>query len=101
MHPRGLGAGHGLALVWFRQIDSSHSTSPRGAVDFEFMQNGSALALNERNSGRTWAASADYELIDNWNDLRELQNDDEKVEQNNPDKPPTVEKTPAPAGGAR
>ena len=64
-----------------------------GTVDFEFMQNGSALALNERNSGRTWAASADYELIDNWEDLRELQNDEEKVEQNNPDEPPIVEKS--------
>ena len=63
------------------------------AVDFEFMQNGSALALNDRNSGRTWAASAGYELIDNWTDLRKLQNDEEKIEQNDPDEPPIVEKS--------
>ncbi|MCD2443917.1 Ig-like domain-containing protein [Agromyces sp. SYSU K20354] len=67
-----------------------------GAAEFEFMANGSALALNDRRSGRTWAASADYEFINNWKDLLDIQSDDEEVEQNDPHEPPTVEKSQLP-----
>ncbi|GAA1748451.1 Ig-like domain-containing protein [Agromyces humatus] len=67
-----------------------------GLADFEFMANGSALALNDRRSGNTWAASADYELIDNWKQLLDEQRDEEEVEQNDPNTKPTVEKSQIP-----
>ncbi|GAA1802921.1 Ig-like domain-containing protein [Agromyces neolithicus] len=67
-----------------------------GGADFAFMQNGDALALNDRRSGRTWAASADYQLIDNWQKLVDTRDDDVQVEQNDPNTTPTVEKSQVP-----
>lgn len=69
--------------------DLEGSTSA-GALSFD--ANGDALALNDRRSGRAWAASAEYGLIDNWDELLERERDDETIEQNDPDTEPTVEK---------
>ena len=63
-----------------------------GATALDFGGNGDALVLNDRRSGRTWAASADYGLIDNWADLLETERDDETIEENDPDTPPILEK---------
>ncbi|MET0577668.1 MAG: Ig-like domain-containing protein, partial [Ilumatobacteraceae bacterium] len=71
-----------------------------GALDLAFDENGEALVLNDRSSGRAWAASADYGLIDNWDDLLARERDDETIEQNDPDTPPTVEKGQVPPAAA-
>ncbi|MFD4420386.1 Ig-like domain-containing protein [Agromyces sp. NPDC058484] len=67
-----------------------------GGGDFEFLANGDTLVLNERKRGTTWAASDDYGLIDNWNLLLADERDDETVEQNDPETPPTIDKTQVP-----
>ncbi len=63
-----------------------------GATDIAFLANGDALVLNDRTTGKAWAASAGYGLIDNWDDLLKTERDEETVEQNDPDTRPTVEK---------
>lgn len=67
-----------------------------GASSLDFAVNGSALVLNDRRSGRTWAASAGYGLIDNWNELLDDQRDDETIEQNDPNSEPILEKSQVP-----
>ncbi|MBM7504309.1 Ig-like domain-containing protein [Agromyces aurantiacus] len=64
----------------------------RGAA-LAFLANGDAVVLNDRRTGRSWAASEDYGLIDNWADLLAIERDDQTVEQNDPDTPPTIEKS--------
>ncbi|MFF2390688.1 Ig-like domain-containing protein [Agromyces sp. NPDC058104] len=60
--------------------------------DLDYLANGTALVLNDRGNGRTWAASREYQRIDNWKDLLDLEQDDEQLEQNDPDDRPTIEK---------
>ncbi|WP_430646102.1 Ig-like domain-containing protein [Agromyces sp. GXS1127] len=67
-----------------------------GALALDFRDNGHALVLNDRRSGASWAASGDYGLIDNWDDLLAVERDDETVEQNDPDAHPTIEKVQVP-----
>ena len=59
-----------------------------GAGDFAFLVNGDTLVLNDAKSGKTWAASDDYGLIDNWDALLADERDEETVEQNDPDMSP-------------
>ncbi|MBT2498278.1 fibronectin type III domain-containing protein [Agromyces sp. ISL-38] len=65
-------------------------------AELSYLANGGALVLNDRRSGRTWAASDDYGLIDNWDELLATEQDEETVEQNDPDTKPTIEKSQAP-----
>ncbi|WP_051138669.1 Ig-like domain-containing protein [Agromyces italicus] len=60
--------------------------------DLDFLANGTALVLNDRGNGRTWAASRDYQRIDNWKELLEAERDDEQLERNDPEDRPTIEK---------
>lgn len=61
-----------------------------------FRANGGALVLNDPRSGRSWAASGDHGLIDNWDELLADTRDDDTVERNDPATPPTLEKAQAP-----
>lgn len=61
-----------------------------------FLANGDAFVLNDRQTGATWAAGARYELIDNWQELLEVERDERRVEQNDPDSPVATEKSQVP-----
>lgn len=61
-----------------------------------FRENGDALVLNDPRSGRSWAASGDHGLIDNWDELLAQSRDDDTVERNDPATPPTLEKAQTP-----
>jgi hypothetical protein len=67
-----------------------------GSPTLEFRANGDALVLNDTRSGRSWAASGDHGLIDNWDALLADRRDDDTVERNDPATPPTLEKAQAP-----
>jgi hypothetical protein len=67
-----------------------------GSSALTFRANGDALVLNDPRSGRSWAASEDYGLIDNWDELLADTRDDDEVERNDPATPPTLEKAQAP-----
>ncbi|MFF2275052.1 Ig-like domain-containing protein [Agromyces sp. NPDC058126] len=60
--------------------------------DLDYLANGTALVLNDRGNGRTWAASRDYQRIDNWTDLLQVERDDQQLERNDPEDRPTIEK---------
>ncbi|QEE61728.1 tandem-95 repeat protein [Salinibacterium sp. dk2585] len=66
------------------------------AARLEFAVNGDRVVLNEPHSGRTWAVQAGGELIDNWSELIEVEENQEQVEQNDLDSPPEFEKTQVP-----
>ncbi|BDZ53602.1 hypothetical protein GCM10025870_06750 [Agromyces marinus] len=67
-----------------------------GSPSLAFLANGETLVLNDRRSGTTWAASGDYGVIDNWDDLLAVRRDEQTVEENDPDATPTIEKTQVP-----
>ncbi|GAA1944500.1 Ig-like domain-containing protein [Agromyces allii] len=67
---------------------------PAGA-DPAFFANGRSLVLNDRSSGRSWAAATDYRVIDNWAELLATETDDEKVERPDADKPAELERSQA------
>ncbi|PWC03160.1 fibronectin type III domain-containing protein [Agromyces badenianii] len=71
------------------------STAPTTG-DYVFVANGGSIVLNERTSGKSWAAADEYDLIDNWDELLEIERDEETVEQNDPETQPTVEKSQVP-----
>lgn len=61
-----------------------------------FLENGAALVLNDRQTGATWASNGEYELIDNWRELLEVERDERRVEQNDPESPVQTEKSQVP-----
>ncbi|MFC9559687.1 Ig-like domain-containing protein [Agromyces sp. NPDC056965] len=67
--------------------------SATASGDYAYLANGATLVLNERRSGKTWAVGAGFGLIDNWEELLEIERDEETIEQNDPETPPTIEKS--------
>jgi hypothetical protein len=67
-----------------------------GGAAMAFRANGDALVLNEPRTGRSWAASGDHGLIDNWDQLLADERDDDTVERNDPTTEPVLEKAQAP-----
>lgn len=61
-----------------------------------FAVNGSRVLLNDPVAGSTWAVQQNGELIDNWDDLIVVEQDDEQVEQSDTDAPPEYEKAQLP-----
>jgi hypothetical protein len=61
-----------------------------------FLANGDALVLNDLQTGATWAAAGEYELIDNWDELLDVERDERRVEQNDPDSQVSTEKSQVP-----
>ncbi|GAA2040022.1 Ig-like domain-containing protein [Agromyces tropicus] len=88
--------GDGMAWDECRAAPEVPLRGAAGALALDFRENGDTLVLNDRRSGASWAASADYGLIDNWDDLLAVQRDEQTVEENDPDTPPTIEKAQVP-----
>ncbi|PWB96246.1 Ig-like domain-containing protein [Salinibacterium hongtaonis] len=61
-----------------------------------FAVNGARVLLNDPVAGATWAVQNSGELIDNWDDLILVEQDDEQVEQSDADAPPEYEKAQLP-----
>ncbi|SFR87368.1 hypothetical protein SAMN05428970_3429 [Agromyces sp. CF514] len=62
-------------------------------ADLAFMSNGRSLVLNDRASGRSWAAATDYGVIDNWSELLATETDQEVVERPDADRPAPLERS--------
>ena len=65
-------------------------------ADLEFQVNGTRLLLNDSLGGASWAVQQDGALIDNWDDLITVDEDQQQVEQNDENTPPEVEKNQLP-----
>lgn len=61
-----------------------------------FAVNGDRVVLNDPRSGATWAVQQGGELIDNWDELILVEQDQEQVQQNDTESPPEYEKTQLP-----
>ncbi|WP_108962475.1 Ig-like domain-containing protein [Mycetocola zhujimingii] len=60
-------------------------------ADFAFQTNGGHVLLNDVAGGTAWAVQSDNRVIDNWDDLIAVDDDELKVEDNNEDTPPEYE----------
>ena len=67
-----------------------------GAARLSFMSNGTRAVLNDRRSGATWAVQGSGELIDNWDDLVVVDDNQPEEQQNDENLPPQVEKAQLP-----
>lgn len=65
------------------------------SADLAYLANGRSLVLSDRASGRSWAASTDYGVIDNWDELLATETDDEIVERQDADAPAPIERSQA------
>ena len=77
--------------------DSILPLDSMGSAPFlEFRSNGDRVVLNDARDGSAWAVQADGQLIDNWDDLISVLDDDDEVEQNDETTPPETEELQAP-----
>jgi hypothetical protein len=67
-----------------------------GNAALGFKVNGTRLLLNDAVGGASWAVQEGGELIDNWDDLINVDEDQEQVEQNDENTPPEIEKNQLP-----
>lgn len=67
-----------------------------GTPTLTFQSNGDRVLLNDRRAGASWAVQAQGELIDNWDDLIAVLDDEQRVEQNDETTPPETEQTQLP-----
>ncbi len=65
-------------------------------AQLSYSVNGTRAVLNDRLTGRTWAVQGEGELIDNWNQLITVDDEEPEVEQNLLDLEPEVEKAQQP-----
>ncbi|SFN34042.1 Ig-like domain-containing protein [Mycetocola miduiensis] len=69
--------------------------SPVG-TGMQFRANGTHVVLNDGASGASWAVQAENQLIDNWDDLIDVNEDEQKVDDTQEDTPPEYEQTQVP-----
>ena len=62
----------------------------------QFRVNQQRVVLNDSISGASWAVQDAAQLIDNWDDLIEVEQDQEEVEENDENTPPVTEKNQLP-----
>ena len=82
------GGGEGTLL----RLDSV----PSAAVRLSFQHNGDRVVLNDPRGGGSWAVQQSGALIDNWDELIVVKNDQQRAETNNEDTPPVFEKDQVP-----
>src|SRR5690606_38207123 len=63
-----------------------------GAVRLGFYRNGDRVVLNDPRGGGTWAVQSRGELIDNWDGLQRVDEQQQQVADDNVDAPPEYEK---------
>ncbi|MBX3091728.1 MAG: tandem-95 repeat protein [Cryobacterium sp.] len=69
---------------------------PQGAVRLGFNRNGNRVVLNDPRGGGSWAVQSDGELINNWEGLVHVQQQQEQVKEDNLDTPPEYDKVQQP-----
>ncbi len=71
-------------------------TGLAGDARLAFRQNGTGMVLNDAHNGAAWAVQRGNELIDNWSELIETNQNQQRVVENNDDTPPEYEKAQVP-----
>ncbi|TFC07602.1 fibronectin type III domain-containing protein [Cryobacterium mannosilyticum] len=71
-------------------------TGLAGDARLAFRRNGTGMVLNDALNGAAWAVQHGNELIDNWAELIDTNQDQQRVVENNDDTPPEFEKAQVP-----
>ncbi|MEP6477745.1 MAG: Ig-like domain-containing protein [Rhodoglobus sp.] len=71
-------------------------TGMTGAPVLSFVANGDRLVLNDERSGGSWAVQRSGELIDNWDELITVDENQPQQQENDQDTPPEVDKVQQP-----
>ena len=71
-------------------------TGLAGDARLVFRRNGTEMVLNDALNGAAWAVQRGNELIDNWAELIDTNQDQQRVVENNDDTPPEFEKAQVP-----
>jgi large repetitive protein len=67
-----------------------------GSPRLEFQSNADRVVLNDAQAGASWAVQSDGELIDNWDELISVLDDEQQVQQNDDSTPPETEQAQLP-----
>ena len=78
------------------EANSTSLESMPSNARLEYQVNGARTVLNDSAGGASWAVQSSGELIDNWSDLIDVDEDLQQVEQNDENTPPEIEKTQVP-----
>lgn len=77
-------------------VDLTLDSMPSGATPIGFLVRGDRVVVNDVAGGGTWAVQQSGELIANWADLIESEEDQEQIEETDEDTPPVYEKNQLP-----
>jgi hypothetical protein len=69
---------------------------PAGSTSMQFRANGPHVVLNDSASGASWAVQAGNQLIDNWDELIDVDEDEQEIDDSQEDTPPEYEETQLP-----
>jgi hypothetical protein len=72
------------------------ASMPFGAARLAFNRNGDRIVLNDPRGGASWAVQSHGELIDNWEGLEHVQQEQQEVKADDLDTPPDYEKVQQP-----
>lgn len=72
------------------------SVNVAGGAGLAFRANGPHVVLNDAADGSSWAVQSDNELIDNWEQLIDVDEDEQEVDDTQEDTPPEYEQTQLP-----
>ncbi|MET0933838.1 MAG: Ig-like domain-containing protein [Mycetocola sp.] len=67
-----------------------------GSSSLQFRANGDHVVLNDAASGASWAVQAENQLIDNWDELIQVDENEQEIDDNQEDTPPEYEQTQLP-----
>lgn len=67
-----------------------------GSSSLQFRANGDHVVLNDATSGASWAVQAENQLIDNWDELIQVDENEQEIDDNQEDTPPEYEQTQLP-----
>ncbi|MET4639132.1 Ig-like domain-containing protein [Mycetocola sp. 2940] len=67
-----------------------------GSSSLQFRSNGDHVVLNDAASGASWAVQAENQLIDNWDELIRVDENEQEIDDNQEDTPPEYEQTQLP-----
>ncbi|MBG6239491.1 hypothetical protein IWX78_002478 [Mycetocola sp. CAN_C7] len=83
----------------FERCDGDTRTSTlsvAGTARLDFRRNGDHLVLNDAVGGNTWAVQDDNQLIDNWDELIDVEEDEQEIDDTQEDTPPEYEQAQMP-----
>lgn len=67
-----------------------------GSARLAFRANGPHVVLNDATDGSSWAVQSDNQLIDNWDQLIDVDEDEQEIDDTQEDTPPEYEQTQLP-----